>query len=183
MKTLNTYINEWKLTNDSDIETYIYFPKTFNELWDIIYQLYIKNPKSLNLRCIDISNVNKLSGTQSIKRLGKNIQFYGLFADFDKVEMIDITGWDTSKFENMEYMFYNCNSLKEIRGLDTIDTSKLKCMDYMFYKCENIINIPLFNTQSIEDMNYTFIGCDSLNTTTRRKWSKIYNFNTNRKNK
>ena len=51
--------------------------------------------------------------------------------------MINLSNFNTINVTNMEHMFYNCKSLKEL-------------------------NLSNFNTINVTDMSYIFVNCSSL---------------------
>ena len=73
-----------------------------------------------------------------------------------------MNNWDTSKVENMEYMFEHCHSLKNINLL--FDTSKVTLMNGMFSDCYSLTSIDLshFDTSNVIDINCLFSECHSL---------------------
>jgi len=144
MKALNTYISEWKLTNDSKDKVGKYHPKTFEELWDIVYSMYQEKEKILDLRNIDVSQIEILSGKQAMPRAGKSFNLTGLFAYFINVEVIDVTGWNVSKVKDISYMFYECENLKKIKGIDDWDTTNIVDMGYLFENCYNLKEFPIW---------------------------------------
>ena len=66
---------------------------------------------------------------------------------------------DTSEVTNMEYMFYDCGSLKYI---PPIDTSMVTNMSNMFYDCSELTTIPQLDTSKVTNMRYMFYGCKKL---------------------
>ena len=102
--------------------------------------------------------------------------------------LIDLSHFDMTLMTNMNYLFSNCISLKNIylpeeiklkdqmiqifyecNSLESIDlscfdTSSVTDMNKLFYNCNSIINLDLstFNTKSTINMNEIFYGCTSL---------------------
>ena len=64
----------------------------------------------------------------------------------------------------MNYMLYNCKSLKSLELSDTSYTSSLERIENMFYDCKSLIylNLSKFNTSLIRSMKKIFYGCSSL---------------------
>jgi len=188
MKSLNTYINEWKLTSDSNVE-YIerkYYPKSYYELRELIIDRYEKNNNELILKDIDVSNIRTLGGLYD-----KYVDYcgYGLFYNLQKVELIDVTGWDTSHIDDFSALFEQCYNLEKIIGLENFDMSKAKIFTCMFYGCHKLKEIDVsrwklkefihagsmfrdcyklrkikgidhINYSLIVDMNYMFMSCN-----------------------
>ena len=76
---------------------------------------------------------------------------------------IILTGWDTSKVENMSYMFKECEYLESI-DISMFNTSKVTNMEGMFYNCSSLeeLNLRNFNTSKVTNMSYMFEDCNSL---------------------
>ncbi|MCI6186732.1 MAG: BspA family leucine-rich repeat surface protein [Spirochaetia bacterium] len=86
-----------------------------------------------------------------------------LFADFLNVEKISLSNFNTSKVENMKFMF-SCMELKEI-DLSHFRTDKVKDMSRMFANCRKLkkINLSSFNTSKVKTMEGMFSCCLELN--------------------
>ena len=96
MKNLNTYINEaLKLGK----KRYKYQPETKEELQDLLKQLIEERGNEGDFNDIDTSKITDM--TELFDSIDSMKEFNG-----------NISGWDVSNVTNMEYMFYECNSLK-----------------------------------------------------------------------
>lgn len=116
-----------------------YKPKDRFELKDLI------RDENIYLGDIDVSEITDMSN---------------LFYNSNRKDFMGIETWDTSKVENMKYMFCGCENFNQPLNFDT---SKVKTMSYMFYNCKNF-NQPLnFNTSKVEYMNHMFYGCENFN--------------------
>ena len=60
-------------------------------------------------------------------------------------------------------MFYNCSSLKSI-DLSSFNTTNVNNMEWMFDGCSSLKSLDLssFNTTNVKDMRFMFDGCSSL---------------------
>ena len=70
-----------------------------------------------------------------------------------------------NKITNLEYMFYNCVSLKNIEELKFLDTKEINNFSYMFYGCESLSDIKGLENWNVSNGNNferMFIGCNSL---------------------
>lgn len=99
-----------------------------------------------------------------------------LFEDYDKIESLDLTGWDTSRIETFDEMFCGCENLKNVRGIEDLDVSRAYDFNLMFYNCICLENIDLsgwkinFNPQKTGtgmkynniQMDKMFTGCKNL---------------------
>ena len=149
MKSLNQYIIEKILINKSSKFINKIKVESNYQLQSIIEERYHNNNSFIDLTDLDISELDDLSG---------------VFARLNKVEVVDISGWDTSNVTTMEDMFRKCSKLKNIIGIENLDVSKLKNANSMFYMCENLVELDLtnWNTISLENMSYMFYNCSNL---------------------
>ena len=113
MKTLQNYITEKILINKNSKIVYNYYPKTKNELKDIINQKIESEGNDCNLNDIDTSNIIDMSylflksdfnGDISNWNVSSVKIMYGMFA-YSKFNG-DISDWDVSNVTDMSWMFY-----------------------------------------------------------------------------
>ena len=96
--------------------------------------------------------------------------FYGC----EKVEELDVAGFQTRNVENMSNMFRGCKALKAI-DVSRFNHVKVKNMSGMFRDCESLADIQLFHNiyegmmdfnwelaLPLEDVSYMFENCKSL---------------------
>ena len=192
MKTLNTYINEWKANTStvSSIKKTQYFVynlykrgniKFFDEHWpqldDYINKVYING-----------ENINVYDNGWSVKGYDKGT-YEVYIKDIDNVttceymfynctELISVPLFDTSKVKYMNSMFEECNNLEEV---PKFDTSNVENMEYMFVDCNYLKIVPLFNINNCNNMNEMFLDCYELSEETKNMWSKVYNFDTHKR--
>ena len=150
MKQLSTYISE-KLVLNKDTFKLKYFPKTKEELKNIIKQLLEerKDDDVINLNDIDTSEITNMSK---------------LFYETD-IKNIDISSWDVSNVKAMNDMFNRCENLESIGDISFWDVSNLTSMDGMFFNCkelEFIGDISGWDVKNVEYMCSTFHGCKNL---------------------
>ena len=104
------------------------------------------------------SNIAEYIKANSIE----NISFYGMFIRCSYLEnLINESKIVTSNVYDMSYMFYNCESLKEL-NLSKWNTCNVYDMSYMFYDCYSLRNIDLSKFFSInaEGKEGIFYGCN-----------------------
>ena len=138
--------------------------------------------KYLDLQMFDVSEVTDLNNALSFME--------------EKVNYIDIRGWDTSKVENMDGMFRFTNVI-EIYGIEDIDTSNVTNMKFLFNQTkikelnlskwdvskvttmqrmiETLNNLTSVNlngwvTSACTDMSYLFTNCESLTSIDISSW-------------
>mgnify|MGYP002559909000 CR=1 FL=1 len=80
---------------------------------------------------------------------------------------VDVSKFDTGKVTDMKGMFGGCNALSEIK-LDRarFKTSEVTDMSEMFVSCNALRNLDVsgFDTSKVTDMNSMFYGCHSIQT-------------------
>ncbi len=114
-----------------------------------------------------------------------------MFFNLDKFASIDLSGFDTSRVQNMSSMFSSCSDLSAL-NMEGFDTRKVTDMSYMFSYCSALesldvstfvtskvtnmsgmfmycssltaLNVSKFDTALVTDMSYMFAGCSGLNT-------------------
>ena len=66
------------------------------------------------------------------------------------------------KFEDISYMFENCESLFSIEGISELNTSKIEYLNNLFFGCSSISFIPdisKWDTSNVINMGDIFSGC------------------------
>ncbi len=90
---------------------------------------------------------------------------YGWFVDLQKLTTIEgIENLNTSKVEDMSWMFYGCESLTTL-DLRHFNTSNVTCMDNMFYECSSLSTIYVGKSFVLSEEctgNIMFWGCSNL---------------------
>ena len=148
MKSLNQYIIEKILINKSSKLNKIKV-ESKDQLLSIVRRRYNNNKSFLDLTDLDISELDNLSS---------------IFFELYSLEVVNISGWDTSNVTTMAYMFSQCKNLKNIIGIENLDVSKLEKANFMFDSCENLVELDLtnWNPISLENMSYMFYLCSNL---------------------
>ena len=148
MKSLNEYIIEKILINKKSKFINKIKVDTKRQLKSIIWERYNNNKSFLDLTDIDVSELDDLSDI-----------FYQFL-----VEVVDISGWDTSNVITMEDMFSCCKKLKKIIGIENLDVSNVEDTHGMFYCCENLVELDLtnWNPISLQNTYDMFYGCSNL---------------------
>ena len=187
MKTLNTYINEWKANTStvSSIKTQYFVYKTDRQQRIKIFDKDWPQFKTYKDKVyINGKNVELDDDGRTITKLEPEINYNVEIEDIDNVTnckymfyyciyLVEVPLFNTSKVKDMYKMFYKCENLEEV---PLFDTSKVKNMVGMFKNCERLQNVPLFDISKVENMACMFQCCDNLNKDTEREWSKIYDF-------
>ena len=86
-----------------------------------------------------------------------------LFAECNKIIIVNFNSFNTTNANNMKYMFYNCEKLNIINLL-SFNTTKVKNMEYMFYNCKilNDLDLSSFEIKNDNNMSYMFYNCENL---------------------
>lgn len=87
-----------------------------------------------------------------------------MFEGCDKLEKVIFSSdIDTAKLQNMNWMFYGCQSLNSL-DLRNFDTSRVIQMKEMFYDCISLtsLNLSNFNTVGVNFFDGMFQECVNL---------------------
>ena len=143
MKTITQHITERLQLNKDRVQTpekkkCIYFPKTKEELKDIIYKITDehKNDKVIDLNIIDTSEITDMS------ELFAYSKFNG-----------DISQWDVSNVTDMNGIFYQSDFNNDISQWNV---SQVKDMNIMFKQSKFNQDISQWDVSSVEDMTGMF---------------------------
>ena len=117
MKDLNTYITEKLKIRKSNNPSYKYFPKTKDELQDLLKQLIEERGNEGNFNDIDTSKITDMSE---------------LFADMDKFNG-NISNWNVSNVTSMSWMFGLCDTFNQ--DISNWNVSNVEYISNMFFNC------------------------------------------------
>lgn len=101
----------------------------------------------------------RITGLENMD-LSHKESLYKMFANCGLVSM-DLSAWDTSKVTSMKSMFYGCEDLEKVTGLDA---SSCVDMSSMFDGCEYLTKAVLTNTSACANMEGMFAECSYLKT-------------------
>ena len=139
MKSLTHYIQEKLIIKKGN--NYKYFPKTKEELKDIIKQRIKDEGNEVNLNDIDVSKITDMS------YLFEYTNFNG-----------DISEWDVSNVTDMSDMFYWCESFNQ--DISSWDVSNVKDMSFMFRGCKSFNqDISGWDVSNVNFTKNTFRNC------------------------
>ena len=103
-----------------------------------------------------------------------------LFKNANGITTLDLSGFNTSKVENMSGMFDGCSNLQSV-NLSSFVTSNVMNMDNMFNDCTSLTSLDLrnFDTSSVTSMKAMFNNCRALTdlNVTSFDTSKVTNMN------
>ena len=87
-----------------------------------------------------------------------------MFNKCESLEYIDVSKFETSNVENMRQIFFRCEKLKELKGINNFNTIKVTNMSSMFEECEELeyLDLSNFNTSNVTNMEFMFKRCYKL---------------------
>ena len=117
MKNINKYITEKLKIRKTNKPSYKYFPKTKEELEDILKELIKKRGNEGDFNDINTSEITDLSYI------------------FDEMENFNgnISTWDVSNVTDMEDMFLNCESFNQ--DISNWNVSNVNNITFIFTRC------------------------------------------------
>ena len=166
MKSLLYYIQEKLIIKKNK---YKYFPRTKEELEEIIKKRIKDEGNEVNLNDIDVSKITDMS------ELFVETDFRGDISGWDVSNVTlmsfmfyectkfnsDISNWDVSNVIDMYGMFEECESFNQ--DISSWDVSNVTGMSSMFYNCESFNqDISKWNVSKVKNNGYMFHGCISL---------------------
>jgi len=177
MKTLNTYINEWKLNDISqvDVEKIVYkkFPADRFELSNIIHERLEDNPQKPYLLDINTSKITNFDGIFA----GAGSAFCLDGCDIGDIEELDLHTWNVSHAQSLQCVFHKCYNLKSV-NLSGWNTRNVYNINGMFEECASLeyLDLSHFDTRNVKIMKLVFEGCNHLKTLNLSKWntSSVY---------
>ena len=101
----------------------------------------------------------------------------------DLISLPDINRWDTSKIEDMRYLFAGCESLTNLGDISNWNTENVVDMGGMFEGCSSLYSFPdisKWNTSKVRNLSNMFCECRQLKSLPDiSKWNtdKVTNIN------
>lgn len=110
-----------------------------------------------SLESLDLSNFNTVSLSSVTHMFDMHQVYYGFEESYTKLTSLNLSGWNTSNVDKMDYMFKSCSALTSL-DVSSFDTSDVKTMTGMFEYCSGLISLDLsnFNTHWVHDMSRMF---------------------------
>ena len=138
MKSIQQHITERLQLNKDRVRHYEYFPKTKQELEDIVYKIAEehKNDKIIDLNMIDTSEITDMEAL-----------FYNLKYNYN------ISEWNVSNVKNMSFMFSGSSFNNDISQWDV---SNVRYMKEMFYYSRFNQDISKWNVSNVVNMSNMF---------------------------
>jgi surface protein len=125
---------------------YIYFPKTCDELIELIESLINQYGNKVNLNIIDVSDIEDFGSI-----------FWREF-NFNR----DVSEWDVSSGKIFNSMFYGCYKFNG--DISNWDVSNAKNLSFMFFECKKFtVNLSNWDVSNCKDFSWMFAHCKSFN--------------------
>ena len=141
MKPLVQFIKEKLIIKKNKATNYKYFPKTKEELQDIIKKRIEQEGNEVDLNDIDVSKIKDMS------YLFEETYFNG-----------DISKWDVSNVTNMRYMFNGCSKFNQ--DISDWNVSNVTDMYNMFGRCKSFNqDISNWDVSNVKYANNVFNDC------------------------
>ena len=185
------FVEKSKITNISNkkiINEYNKYENIFVKNNDIIYIICSVKKEDIdengyvsifgkNEKGNDFVKANKTKIKLLINNEEKNLEYkFKLKEGENKIRFL-IKDYEIN---NLEYMFYNCSSLKNIEGLKYFDVKNVNNFTYMFSGCESLSDITALENWNVSHGNNfsdMFSGCKSLSDITALKNWNVSNGN------
>lgn len=190
MKTLNTYINEWKASSKNTVSIANY--DSFLYKVNIKYRIRVFNDQWKELKD---NHVVFIDGKRvKVNEYGWTTEYYDVGVYEVLINMNNVTDCEnmfkschhlysvpylnTVNVKNMSFMFSFCTELVKVEGLET---KNVVSMERMFRSCHKLEKVPLFNVDNCKYLDNMFYDCPSLSFKSKKEWKKIYDFDEHRK--
>ena len=149
---LPTFNSEFTYTYDEiDNEDGTYTIKVYADSLDIL-------PTWLSYQ-----NKTNLLSVEKLKT-GVLVSAEAMFQGCSSLTSVNVSQMDVSNVGQIYRMFYGCNKLTEIQGIDNLSNGNFTNLWEMFLGCGSLTELDLsgFNTSNVTSMSGMFSGCNNL---------------------
>lgn len=146
MRNLKDIILEKLKVSSNNTPNYTHFPKTREELIEIIKEKIKEEGPECDLNCIDVSaidNFGSVFGSEDVRQFNGNI-----------------SKWDMSNAKSLNMMFSGSRFTGINGGIADWDVSNVEMMDYMFSNSDFNSDISNWNVEKVRSMVCTFLNSD-----------------------
>lgn len=182
-------ISGWDVTNASSLEK-MFINSSFKKIigFNTLNLSKIKSLRECFAKCSEleeIEGIEKISINNYCNQINwmfyscKNLQLpetldwdvsgvewaSGIFNGCVKIEKIDLSKWDMKKPYTFCKMFYQCQNLKSIKGIEDWNLGTCKDASYMFSNCvnlETVGDISNWNVAGVKNFEMMFDQCKNL---------------------
>ena len=119
-------------------------------------------PNSTSYWFAECEKIEKIERIENLNtKYIKNMEF--MFAECEELKELDVSGFDTKKVTSIRCMFLGCKNLTNL-DVSNFDTSNVIMMDGIFNSCEKLtnINVSNFDTSNVANMTDMFRNCINL---------------------
>ncbi|WP_025023190.1 BspA family leucine-rich repeat surface protein [Companilactobacillus nodensis] len=111
-----------------------------------------------------IFNYLPLTSMSDIEKwdMSSAVDIGSMFSNMRNLTTLDLSAWDVSNVEKAPLLFYFCDGLTSVKGLDQWNYHKITDIRWLFYgntKNQNIRDIEGWDTSNITNMNGVFDYC------------------------
>ena len=187
-------VSGWNVGNATSMYGTFYFCQSLEEIkgigaWDVsnVTSMHQTFRDCTSLEALDVKNWD----TGNVTNFSSTFSAWAQNSGAMKLKDLDVSQWDMSSAENLNWMFYGCGQLTDL-DLSKWDVSNVTTMHHTFadcFKMENynfsgwdtskvismngifnsnralkVVDVSEFDTQNMEDFNQFFDGCSSLET-------------------
>jgi len=155
----------YSLNQESETPGWIEAVEVRKEIVKVVFDASFANARPTNTRQW-FDQCQKLEEIIGIENLNTSevTNMYAMFNDCSALKSLDLSSFNTSKVEIMNYMFYG-TGLTAL-DLSNFDTSNVSTMFAMFAGSVHLTSLDLtsFNTSNVTDMTIMFDCCSKLKT-------------------
>ena len=97
--------------------------------------------------------LKEIKGTNNFNT-NKVTNMEGMFQKCNDLENLDLSNFDTSNTKDLNRMFYECQKLKEIKGINKFKTYKVLDMEGIFCQCFLLeyLDLSNFDTSNVTNI-------------------------------
>lgn len=157
-------ISNWDITNSEHLEK-MFYGTNFKRIMGFD-TLDLSNITSLRECFCDCPNLEKIDGIENISITSKCNYINWIFADDENLELPEKLDWDVSGVVYASGVFHNCKKIENL-DLTSWNLTKIYTCCKMFYQCENLISIKGMDNwkfTNCRDNSYMFSNCKKLET-------------------
>ena len=126
----------------------------------------LSSDSDMEVQSDKISDISKYSYLNLFDQIYKCCGLQYIFYNCKSLKFIsNINAWNTNYVNNMSFMFYGCESLEYLPDISNWKTNNVNNMNHMFFACKSLNSLPnisKWNTNKVYDMSYMFCLCSSL---------------------
>ena len=156
--------SQWTMDNVTDMHSMFYGCISLNDIGELFADCNTSKVNDFSYmfyKCECLRNIKHINNFDTSNATNLSYMFNGCLTLLE----CDLSKWNTKEVNYMNYMFADCESLKELIGLDKWDTNRVTYMNNMFENCSNLVkfsNISNWNIKNVVDRSEMFDGFSTL---------------------